>query len=144
MELAFQQCRGTVQLSWDSSLSNELRVHGTRGDAVLRLDHFDRLALNTGAGWQELPSTYSYPADVRLAPAHRVSPRLHTQAVFCQMIQVLRAIRLGEPPAVAGPVGVDCVATMEAALRVARPLDMTWLGEERQASFRALHWSNRA
>lgn len=143
IELGFPGCSGSVQLSWDSPLQNELRVYGSGGEAVLRLDQFDRLAVDTGAGWSEIVSTHRHPADLRQPARDSIGPRLYTDAIFCQLIQVLRAIRLGEEPAVAGQAGADCVAVMEAALRLARPLEMTWLSPEHQRAQQLLHWTRR-
>jgi hypothetical protein len=56
LDLETQVGPGTMQLSWDFPLANELRVQGSEGEAVLRLDLFDKLAVRKGgAGFQEVP-----------------------------------------------------------------------------------------
>lgn len=143
MELQFPAVKGVLQLSWDTPLPNELRVIGSRGEAVLRVDQFDRLGLKEGGVWREVLSRQSYPGDAQREPGLRVSPRLHTESVFCQLIQFIRAIRLGEAPAVEGEAGATTVAVMEEALEKAQPLEMPWLSAEAQASFREKHWSRK-
>jgi predicted dehydrogenase len=142
MELESSVCPGTVQLSWDFPLKNELRVLGSRAEAVLRIDEFDRLAIGDGGVFDELASNRVYPADLHQPARRQVSPRLYTEAIYCQLIQIVRAIRLSEPPAVTGEEARDCVRVLEAARRRAQPIDMPWLDGDQQAAYRALHWTN--
>ena len=134
-------CSGIVQLSWDVPLANELRLFGSRGEAVLRLDQFDQLAIRTGDEYEAVTSARTYPADLASPPGKRLCPTLYTQAIFCQLIQMVRAIRLGEAPAVGADVGEQCTAVIAAARRLARPLPMPWLDEARARAFEARHWS---
>lgn len=143
MELDTPACQGTVQLSWDSPLKNELRVVGSKGEAVLRVDQFDRLAIRTEAEFREVTIAHGYPADT-IEPSRRaISPRLYTQSLYCQLIQVVRAIQLGEPPAVSGEQGKECVQLIESACRLARPLEMPWLDGEQREAYQQLHWSSK-
>jgi predicted dehydrogenase len=142
MELEFPTCSGRIQLSWDFPLKNELRVHGSRGEAVLRLDRFDKLAVKTSAGFCEVPAADGFPSDLAQPSRRQECPRLYAQAMYCQLIQVLRAIRLREPPAVGGEEGRQCVRVLETALRRARPLEANWLPAAEREAFHTLHWSN--
>lgn len=141
IRLSFAEIKGRVLLSWESPLRNELRVRGRKGEAVLPLDEFDRLAVNCGAGWQETPPQVSFAADLQPQSPRRLRPRLHTQAIFCQLVQALRSIRLGEPPAASGAEGRACISLLEQALEIARPIPMTWLGPEDQERSVQLHWT---
>jgi predicted dehydrogenase len=142
MELESPVCPGSVQLSWDFPLRNELRVVGSEGEAVLRTDECDRLAIDKGAGFKEVAIDHAYPADLSQPARRRLSPRLYTETIYCQLIQVARAIRLGEPPAVTGEEGKECVRVIESARRRAQPIDQPWLDGDQQEAYRALHWTN--
>lgn len=143
LELESPACPGSARLSWDSPLKNELRVVGSRGEAVLRTDELDRLAVREDAGseFEEVAIDRDYPADLREPARRRMSPRLYTESIYCQLVQVARTIRLGEPPAVAGDEGRACVRVIESARRMARPIEMPWLDEGQQEAYRALHWA---
>jgi predicted dehydrogenase len=142
MELESPVCTGSVQLSWDFPLKNELRVVGSKGEAVLRTDEFDRLAISTGTGFSEVTIDHAYAADLHRPPRRTMTPRLYTESIYCQLIQVARAIHLGEPPAVSGEDGRECVRVIETARRRAQPIDMPWLDDNQAEAFRALHWTN--
>ncbi len=142
LELRSPVCSGSVQLSWDFPLRNELRVIGTRKEVVLRLDQFDKLAVRTGPSqFQEVPVDHRYPADTGVPARRTISPKLYTQSMFCQLIHLARAIRLGEPLAVGGETGKQCLHVIESARRRARPMEMPWLDPKQQAAYRALHWT---
>jgi predicted dehydrogenase len=142
IELETPVCPGSVQLSWDGPLKNELRVVGSKAEAVLRVDEFSKLAIKKASGFEEVPVEYQYPADLEQPTRKRISPRLYTQSLYCQMIQLLRAIRLGEPPAVSGESGRECVGVIEAARRLAQPIEMPWLDPGQQTAYQDLHWRN--
>jgi predicted dehydrogenase len=142
MELQLDLSRGRVNLSWDSPLSNELRVFGSKAEAVLRLDCFDRLAVSTSSQFTERRTSVSFPADIERPCRVWISPTDYHQAMYCQLIQTVRAIRLHEAPAVDEELGRHCVSVMEKALSIARPLDTPWLSTTRQAAFRGLHWTS--
>jgi predicted dehydrogenase len=143
MELETATCQGIVQLSWDSLLKNELRVFGSEGEAVLRVDQFDRLAIRRGSEFNEVEIDQSFPGDTVLHARRMTSPRLYTQSLYCQLIQVVRAILLGEVPAVDGETGRECVALLESARLQARPLAMPWLDAQEQEVYRQRHWAGR-
>ncbi|HUY91145.1 MAG TPA: Gfo/Idh/MocA family oxidoreductase [Pirellulales bacterium] len=142
LELAAPSCRGRMQLSWDSPLLCELRVTGTKGEAILRVDHLDKLAVKWKGDFQEVAVHHCYPADVRNPSLKAIAPRLYAESIYCQLIQLVRAIELAEAPAVDGVQGQACVSLIEAARRRARPLDVPWLDPEQQAMHQALHWTN--
>src|SRR5262249_40700940 len=87
MHLQFRTCSGSVQLSWDSPLKSELRVYGSRGQAVLRVDQLDKLAIDMGAGFEEVAADDSFAADLCQPCAGTLRPRLYTQSIYCQLIQ---------------------------------------------------------
>ncbi|HEY7314599.1 MAG TPA: Gfo/Idh/MocA family oxidoreductase [Gemmataceae bacterium] len=141
MELKTPVCVGTMQLSWDSPLKNELHVVGSEGEAILRVDQLDKLAIKTKIGFQEVKGAYQYRVDMNQPSNHATIPRLYTQSLYCQLIQVARAIRWGEEPAVGGEAGKSCVGILETALRHARPLDISWLNSAQRKANQTLHWT---
>jgi predicted dehydrogenase len=142
MKFETPRASGSVQLSWDFPLKNELRIVGSTGEAVLRLDQFDKLAIRKTNEFQEIRVDYHYPADTVQPSRTKMSPRLYTQSLYCQLIQVVRAIRLGEAPAVDGETGKECVGVIESAHRCARPIDMPWLDAKQRQAYQELHWTN--
>jgi predicted dehydrogenase len=144
MDLETPVCSGSVQLSWDFPLKNEFRVVGTKGEAVLRVDQFDQLAIKRANEFQPSAVVYHYPADTVQPSRVKVSPQLYTQSIYCQLIQFVRAIRLGEAPAVSGEIGKECVRVMESARRLARPIDMPWLDAQQREVYQQLHWTSSA
>jgi predicted dehydrogenase len=144
MEIEAPNCRGAVHLSWDQPQTNELRVICTNGEAVLRVDCFDQLAVSRAGAFEATEIGVSFPADTQTASGRRVTPRSYSDAIFCQIVQVLRAIELGEAPAVDGEAGRCCISVLESALSMARPLDAPWLDFAQHTSFRRLHWSHPA
>lgn len=139
LDLEFNGLPCRIRLSWDSPLRNELRVRGSRSEAVLRLDRFDKLALRDRADFVAVPITQSFAADLRLTPREKLSPASYPQAMYCQLIQTLRAIHFGEPPAADGLAGLQCVSILESAVNRSRPLPMPWLDPLHQRRFAELH-----
>lgn len=144
MSLASRHFAGTMDLSWDQPQANELRVRGSRAEAVLRIDRFDQLALGRPGQFVAQPVTVSFPSDVSPSGARRFTPKGYPDAIFGQLVQTLRSIQLGEPPAVDGASGQACIAVMEAGLRMAQPLFSPWLEPAEQRALRELHWRTRA
>jgi predicted dehydrogenase len=144
LEVESPACRGSIHLSWNYPQANELRVVGTKGEAVLRVGHFDQLAVKKASVFKPQPVTVSFPADVCQPALRRLSPRTYSDAIYCQIVQVVRAIRLQERPAVDGESGKDCVSLLESALSVARPLDAPWLDGAQRDAYRLSHWRRTA
>jgi predicted dehydrogenase len=144
MELRSERVNGTVQLSWDSPLRNEFRLAGTRATALLRVDEIDRLAIkHPGGGFEQVDTRVSFAADTRDPSRSQLCPRVYTQAMLCQLIQTIRAIRLNEAPAATGDAGLDALELIEAARTVAEPLDFPWFEPARRGLQQALHWTTK-
>jgi predicted dehydrogenase len=134
------RCRGSINISWDCPHGNELRVFGSKGEAVLRVDRFDQLAIRTRRGFELQRMSVSFPADAGKSASRRITPRTYTAAIYAQLVQVIRAIRIGELPGVDGKAGQQCIALLETALRIAEVLPAPWLSPAEQDAFRRLHW----
>jgi hypothetical protein len=118
---------------------------GERGEAVLRIDRFDQLAIKRhDAEFDPEPIHACFAADTATPTARTMSPRTYADAVFCQLVQVIRAIQLGEAPAADADSGRACIAALESALAMAKPLEVPWLDPREQSAYRSLHWSRTA
>jgi predicted dehydrogenase len=141
MRLRSAACDGELQLSWDVPLVNELRVNGSAADAVLRIDRFDQLAIGRAGAFVPEVIDASFPVDLQRDTPRRIVPRSYPEAVLCQLVQVLRAIRLDERPAVEGREGAACIGLLERGLSMAEPLPEPWLAPRDQAAAARLHAS---
>ena len=83
-----------------------------------------------------------FPVDLERNPK-RLVPLSYADAVLCQVVQVLRAIKLEERPAVDGQGGASCIRLIEQALSKASPLPEPWLTSREQAAAAQLHGSAR-
>jgi predicted dehydrogenase len=143
LEVQSSTTSGLIHLSWDSPLRNELRVNGTKLQAVLRVDQFDKLAINAADRFQEVSIAPSFAADVKNPSVARYIPHTYPQAVYCQLIQMLRAIELNESPAVDGVSGLQTIRLLESALALAQPVPMPWLSDRQQREYCTSHWTNK-
>lgn len=141
MRLRAPACAGEMHLSWDVPQVNELRVVGSSAEAVLRIDRFDQLAVGRPGAFVPQVIDVSFPVDIQKDSARRIVPLSYSDAVLCQLVQVLRAIALGEQPAVNGQGGAACIALLEQSLAIATPLPEPWLAPREQAAASRLHWS---
>jgi predicted dehydrogenase len=143
MRLRSAECGGTLNLSWEVPLVNELRVVGASAEAVLRIDRFDQLAVGRRGAFAPQTIDMSFPVDLDRNSPKRIVPLSYSDAILCQVVQMLRAIELGEPPAVDGRSGAACIALIEQALSKAAPLPQPWLTPLEQTAAAALHGSAR-
>jgi predicted dehydrogenase len=144
MQAAALACTGSIHLSWDFPQTNELRVGCLNGEAVLRLDRFAQFATRTSGTFEPQRITVSYPADAEATPRRRLTPASYGEAVYCQIVQVIRAIQLGEAPAVSGEAGRRCVSLLESALSIAAPMDVAWVDPAQKRALERLHWIRSA
>jgi predicted dehydrogenase len=144
VDVTSSRCRGSIHLSWDSPQGNELRVFGSKAEAVLRLDQFDQLAVRTNREFEMQRTLVAFPADAERTPRRLIGPRSYTEAIFAQLVQVVRAIQLGEAPRADGKAGHRCIALLESALGMADILPAPWLSSAEQDAIRRLHWRRSA
>ena len=128
-------------MSWDCPQANELRVFGSAGEAVLRVDRFDQLGVRTGRAFVPQAITTSVPADME-RNGRRMAASSYAEAIYAQIVQMVRAIELKERPAVDGAAGERCVGLLESALGKATALPAPWLAPDEQAALQRLHWTH--
>lgn len=140
LRLHSQRATGLVQLSWDQDLANEFRVTGSRGDVVIDPSTLNRIAFRSNGGWRTPRLDIAFPATVEAKESRRGRPKTYSDCMYYQLVQMLRCIRLGEPPAVSAEEGARVMALINSCYDQAEPLSMDWLTTEEMSAYRALHW----
>ena len=69
--------------------------------------------------------------------------RTYHEAIYYQLVQVLRAVRYGEPVPVDGEQGLAAVRAVDTCYRDAASLRLPWLAVEEQRVADERHWSRR-
>ena len=141
VELDFPEASGFAQLSWNQPLATGLDIVGEK--AELRLHPFrpDSLLWRPRGGrWQARESRVTLARDVELRPV-RGAPRTYYEAIYYQLVQVLRAVRYGEAVHVDGEQGLVAVRAIDTCYRQAAPLRLPWLAAAEQARADDRHWS---
>src|SRR6266851_4133896 len=141
VELTSTNATGLLQLSWNEPLVTMLHVIGTEGELVLDPRVIDVLRWRAhGREWTSLRSARSWPVDLD-ADGRRATPRSHAECISLQLVQVLRAIALGEDPPARGEDGLATVAAIAACYAKATPLRLPWLDAAEQARRAERHWT---
>jgi predicted dehydrogenase len=143
VELSFPGASGFAQLSWNQPLVTGLDIVGEK--AELRLQPFrpDSLLWRPRGGrWQARESRATLARDVERRP-ERGAPRTYYEAIYYQLVQVLRAVRYGEPVPVDGEQGLSAVRAIDTCYRQAAPLCLPWLEAAEQARADERHWSRQ-
>ena len=141
VELDFPAASGFAQLSWNQPLVTGLDIVGEK--AELRLHPFrpDSLLWRPRGGrWQARETRATLARDVEPRP-ERGAPRTYYEAIYYQLVQVLRAVRYGEPVPVDGEQGLTAVRAMDACYLQATPLRLPWLTAAEQSRADDRHWS---
>ena len=143
MRLASAHCKGSLDLSWDVPQVNELRVVGSRRRrccaSTVSISSHSGAAARSCRRRSHCLSRSTWSAPCRTASCRSVI----RMRCLCQIVQMLRAIALGERPAVDGTSGAACIALIEQALSKAAPLPQPWLTPREQTAAAALHGSAR-
>jgi predicted dehydrogenase len=143
LELVFPAARGLVQLSWSQPLVTGLHVVGTEAEMRLHPLRPDWLAWRRrGGAWEVRGSGATMPRDVE-PNGERGAPRTYYDAIYYQLIQVLRAVLRGEAVPVDGIAALATVRAIDACYRQAAPLQRPWLPAAEQAQSDDRHWSRQ-
>jgi predicted dehydrogenase len=143
VELALPGASGVAQLSWNQPLATGLHIVGAT--AELRLDPYrpDSLSWRSRGGrWEARQTQVRLPRDVEPRPERGV-PRTYYEAIHYQLVQVLRAVRYGEPVPVDGEQGLTAVRAIDDCYRRAAPLRLPWLPAAEQALADGRHWDGQ-
>ena len=144
--LQFERAAGTMQLSWDMNLSNGLHIQGSAGELWIPAGPLNVLFArdNPSESWRREPVRHPWPLDLQKEGGRQGCPRDYIECFSFQLVQTLRAIELGEPPAVTGQEGVATLRLIASAYAMAVPLDKPWLSPVEQALARQHHWQRSA
>lgn len=142
VELRLGRGRGRLHLSWDTTAESALHLHVDGQQYWMPVASIDTLyhRNSSGAQWEKLPMDAEWPTDLRATGPLLAAPRSHSECVKFQLVDALRAIRLGTPPAATGADGVAALSLIHSAYQMAQPLQMPWLSSEEQALLNATHW----
>jgi predicted dehydrogenase/nucleoside-diphosphate-sugar epimerase len=135
VELALERGSGTLQMTRDMPLNNGLHVAGSRGEMWVPIDSLDCLFTrrDSSSAWELAPMLVDWPIDLRRNGGRRGVPGGYHECFTFQLIQMLRAIHLSEPPAVSGAEALIPLGLIESAYSKATLLDKPWLSEVEQA-----------
>src|SRR5262249_26024175 len=126
--LGFEGARGTMQLSWDMNLNSGLQICGTRGEFWIPVGPLDLLfSRKPGGPWQREKVKEQWPLDLEPKHGQWGCPVDYNECFNFQLVQTLRAVRLGEPPAATGEEGLATMNLIASAYKMTRPLEKSWL-----------------
>lgn len=146
VQLAMERGTGTLQMSWDMELNSGLNVVGNGGELWMPIGPLDCLYArrNSSKEWQLVPMCDDWPIDMQLSGGRRGIPVGYHECFTFQLIQMLRAIRFSEPPAVSGAEALISLGLIESAYAKATPLAKPWRSEIEQAVTTSRHWHRSA
>ena len=143
VELAFGDAHGFAQLSWNQPLVTGVHIIGATAELKLNQYRPDSLFWRPRGGrWRPWQIRTTLPRDAEVRPA-RGAPRTYHEAIYYQLVQVLRAVRYGEPVPVDGEQGLVAVRAIDACYGMAVPLRLPWLVVEEQARADERHWTRQ-
>lgn len=143
VELTFPAASGLAQLSWSQPLVTGLHIVGAT--AELRLNPYQPDSLfwrPRGGRWQAREHRATLARDVE-PRGERGAPRTYYEAIYYQLVQVVRAVRHGEPVPVDGEQGLVAVRAIDTCYRQAASLRLPWLAAAEQSRADERHWSRQ-
>lgn len=143
VELAFPNASGFAQLSWSQPLETGLHIAGTTAELRLHPSRPDALHWRPRGGrWQVRESEATLARDLEPRPERGV-PRTYYEAIYYQLVQVLRAVLYGESVPVDGEQGLMAVRAIEECYRKTTPLRLPWLAAAEQKLADERHWDRQ-
>lgn len=134
--------KGRLVLAWDQEPANGCLIKGETRDLWFPAgplhDLFHRLK---GKTWEHVETHTEFYADV--TGDVRKAPRVYYDCFDLQLIQILRAINLGEKVPVDGKDGLIPMGIIESAYARAQPLQQPWLPLVEQRLARERHWKQK-
>ena len=140
LDLAFPNASGRMQVSWEFSLNNELRIWGSRGEVSLSGADIRSYKTRVDAQWANVPVSTTWPADMAQKGGRRKAPSNPYESFYLQLIAMMRCIVYGEPFPVTGIGASRIQAILDSAYSIVEPMNPTWLSEDEQKAAQALHW----
>jgi predicted dehydrogenase len=140
--LRLERAKGHVQLSWDMNLNNGLHIVGSEGQYWIPIGPLGSIFSREQPDkpWQRIMARADWPLDLEPRNGRRGFAADHNECFLFQLIQTMRAIKLGERPAASGEEGLSTMRLINSAYDMATPLNKPWLSAEEQAFEFARHW----
>lgn len=144
--LQMERASGTLQLSWDMILNNGLHVIGEKGEMWLPTGSVNVLfhrKCSPGAPWKKVSAERRWPRELLRDNSKFGFPQSHTQCFYYQLVQVMRAIRWGEPPPCSGMEALMSMQLIQSCYNKATPLQKPWLSGSEQSRYDQQHWKHQ-
>jgi predicted dehydrogenase len=135
-----------MQLSWDMNLNNGLHIVGDKSQCWIPIGPLDTVYTRktADAEWQTEKVRVKWPLDATPQHGRQGCPVDYDECFLFQLVQTVRAIRLGESTAATGEDGLSTMRIIENAYKMAKPLVKPWLSSEEQSRLGQHHWRNQA
>jgi predicted dehydrogenase len=135
-----ERAEGRIQLSWDQDLHNEFRIVGSKQEALMDPDQLDYVRIGQAGAYGRIDPRVSFPASSGKGNVTTGTPRTYGECIYYQLVQMLRAIELNEKVSVTGEEATEVISAISECYGIAKPLDMPWLPDEQNKTYRQLHW----
>lgn len=132
---------GFIHLSWDHNLKNELQISGSKTEVIIRLDDMYNLIIKNSEGYHKIVPHIAFPMTIGTRKTKLGVPKFYSECFYFQIVQMVRAIKLGENVSTSGEEGKEVISLIEDCCKIARPIDMNWLPEPQKETYKRLHWN---
>ena len=140
LDLQYPGARGQLHLSWDQPLNNGIWISGSKGEAFLGLEVIHTYQWREPGGkWTVRAARKAWPKSLQ-ANGPLKTPSDYYQCIALQWWGALRAIMLGESPAVDAARAGQVIQAIEAAYAQSESLSLPWLTPDEQKNMIPLHW----
>jgi predicted dehydrogenase/nucleoside-diphosphate-sugar epimerase len=131
VDLALERGAGRLQMSRDMPLNTGIHVSGSLGELWMPIDTLDCLYTrrDSASSWKMAPVRVDWPIDLQRNGGRRGAPSGYHECFTFQLVQMLRAMRFSEPPAVSGAEALIPLGLIESGYSKATLLDKPWLSE---------------
>jgi len=133
---------GVIYLSWDHYLNNEFCITGTKAEVIVRLDNINKLVMKRSGRYETAVPKITFPKTISKVKPEIETPKNILACVYLQIIQLVRAIKLGENLPVSHGDGAAVISLIEDCYSTAMPIHMTWLPSGQNETYKRLHWRN--
>lgn len=133
---------GFIHLSWDHDLVNELRITGTEAEVIVALNAIDKLSVKfsgKNGNYRTVIPQIAFPLNIDRQTQMGI-PKNIPDCIYFQIIQLIRAIQLGECIPSTGEEGAAVISIIEECYKIAEPIDMSWLPPYQNETYKRLYW----
>ncbi len=144
LDLKYPNAQGELHLSWDQPLNNGIWIFGEKCEVYLGLDviHTYRRR-EPGGQWSVRAARKAWPNSLQPNGPLK-TPSDYYQCIALQWWGALRAIVLGEKPAVDAERAGQVIKAIETAYSKSEPMPLPWLTAIEQENSVQSHWRTAA